>query len=411
MKILLIHTSYQHPGGEDVVFEQEGELLQRAGHKVVVYRRTNWEVEKYSGTRRLQLAKHAVWAVDSHRDVAELLRKHRPDVVHIHNTFMMISPSVHWACREAEVPVVQTLHNYRLLCPDATFYRDERVCEECATHSLWRGIRHKCYRDSRAASAAVAVMLAIHRSLGTWTQLVARYIALTEFARQKFIGGGLSPDRIAVKPNFVSPDPGPKDGIGDYAIFVGRLSPEKGVKTIVAAWKQLPISIPLVIIGEGPLRDSLESRVISYGLNGVSFRGRMSREEVLNAVKGARFLVLPSECYENFPMSIAEAFACGVPVICSRHGGMQEIVTDGRTGLHFTPADSQDLATKVEFAWTHPREMEGMGRDAREEYNVKYTAQRNYEMLIEIYTKAIVARGQKVCAQETRQPSLQSVTD
>ena len=232
MKILLIHSSYQQPGGEDVVFEQECQLLQRGGHEVVTYRRDNWEAERYSGVGRLQLAKHAVWATDAHRDVAELLRKHRTDVVHIHNTFMMISPSVHWACREADVPVVQTLHNFRLRCLDATFYRDNRVCEECATHSLWRGILHKCYRDSRAASATVALMLAIHRSLDTWTQTVGCFIALTEFARQKFIAGGLPQDRIAVKPNFISPDPGRKDGIGDYAIFLGRLSPEKGVRTL-----------------------------------------------------------------------------------------------------------------------------------------------------------------------------------
>src|SRR5450759_4824237 len=265
MKILLIHTSYQQPGGEDVVFEQECSLLQRAGHEVIVYRRDNWEAEKYSGAQRLQLAKNAVWSGDSHREVQSLLRRHRPDVVHIHNTFMMISPSVHWACREADVPVVQTLHNYRLFCPAANFYRGDRPCEECATHSLWRGIRHKCYRDSRAASATVALMLIIHRSLGTWTKTVACFIALTEFARQKFIAGGLPQDRIAVKPNFVSADPGRKDRTGDYAIFLGRLSPEKGVRTLVSAWKQLRLSVPLVIVGEGPLRGELENQVISCG--------------------------------------------------------------------------------------------------------------------------------------------------
>ncbi|MGO9021232.1 MAG: glycosyltransferase family 4 protein [Syntrophobacteraceae bacterium] len=389
MKLLLIHSSYQQPGGEDVVFEQESTLLQRAGHEVIVYRRNNWEAEKYSCVRRLQLAKHAMWAVDSHRDVAELLRKHRPDVVHIHNTFMMISPSVHWACREADVPVVQTLHNYRLRCPDANFYRDDRVCEECATHSLWRGIRHKCYRDSRAASATVALMLAVHRSLGTWTKTVACFIALTEFARQKFIAGGLPPHRIAVKPNFVSPDPGRTDAISDYAIFLGRLSPEKGVRTLVSAWKQLRLSIPLVIIGEGPLRSELESQVISCGLNSISFRGQVSREEALGAVRKARFLVLPSECYENFPMSVAEAFACGTPVICSQLGAMEELVCDGRTGLHFKAHDSEDLAAKCEWAWNHPHEMEAMGICARQEYESKYAAEKNYASLMEIYERVM----------------------
>jgi glycosyltransferase involved in cell wall biosynthesis len=393
MKILLIHTSYQQPGGEDVVFEQECSLLQRAGHEVVVYRRDNWEAEKYSGAHRLQLAKNALWSGDSHREVQSLLRRHRPDVVHIHNTFMMISPSVHWACRDADVPVVQTLHNYRLFCPAANFYRDGRVCEDCATHSLLRGIRHKCYRDSRTVSATVALMLAIHRSLGTWTKTVACFIALTEFARQKVIAGGLPQGRIAVKPNFVSADPGQKGGPGDYAIFLGRLSPEKGVRTLVLAWKQLRLSIPLVIVGEGPLRGELESQAISCGLKGVSFRGQVSREEALGAVKKARFLVLPSECYENFPMSIAEAFACGTPVICSQLGAMEELVRDGRTGLHFKAHDSEDLAAKCEWAWSHPQELMAMSICARQEYESRYTAEKNYASLMDIYARAMKGSG------------------
>ena len=316
-------------------------------------------------------------------------------MVHIHNTFMMISPSVHWACRQANVPVVQTLHNVRLCCPDAKFYRNDRVCEECATHSLWRGILHKCYRDSRAASAAVVLMLAIHRSLGTWTQTVACFIALTEFARQKFIAGGLPRDRIAVKPNFVSPDPGRREETGDYAIFLGRLSPEKGVKTLVSAWKQLGFSIPLVIIGEGPLRCEMESQVISSSLNSVSFRGQVSREEALGAVKKARFLVLASECYENFPMSIAEAFACGTPVICSQLGAMEELVCDGRTGLHFKAHDSEDLAAKCEWAWNHPNELKAMSICARQEYESKYTAGKNYASLMAIYARAMTSTSRR----------------
>jgi glycosyltransferase involved in cell wall biosynthesis len=236
-------------------------------------------------------------------------------------------------------------------------------------------------------------MLAVHRSLGTWMRMVAYYIALTEFARRKFIAGGLPPERIAVKPNFVSLDPGRKDGAGDYAIFLGRLSPEKGVRTLVSAWKQLRLSIPLVIIGEGPSRCELEDRVISCGLRGVSFRGQVSREDALDAVKKARFLVLPSECYENFPMSIAEAFACGTPVICSQLGAMAELVCDGRTGLHFKAQDCVDLAAKCQWAWNHPHELHAMSICARQEYKSRYTAEKNYATLMDIYARAMTKSG------------------
>jgi len=305
----------------------------------------------------------------------------------------MVSPSIYSACKEAHVPVVQTLHNYRLLCPAAIFYRDAHVCEECAEHNLWHAVFYGCYRKSRAESAGVALMLEAHRLLRTWTRMVHSYVALTEFARRKFIAGGLPPDRIVTKPNFVHPDPGDHIDSGQYALFVGRLSPEKGLETLLAAWKPLAKGISLIIVGDGPLRARLAVAATQFGLDNVSFRGRLTRAETLQAIKGASFLIFPSGCYENFPMSIAEAFACGVPVVCSRLGAMEEIVADGLTGLHFTPGNAGDLAAKVEWAWTHPVEIAAMGRAARAEYEAKYTAERNYQMLMEIYQKAVGAKG------------------
>jgi len=246
---------------------------------------------------------------------------------------------------------------------------------------------HACWRGSRAGTAVVVAMLTIHRLLKTWQEQVDRYIALTEFARQKFIEGGLPAEKIVVKPNFVHPDLGMGRHEGDYALFVGRLSPEKGIQTLLRAWRHLK-GVPLKIAGDGPLRAKLEGFVKNEGLEGVEILGRRPREDVFRLMREARVLVFPSEWYEGFPMTIAEAFACGLPVIASRLGAATEIVEDGRTGLLFEPGNPEDLAAKVKWAWQHPKEMEEMGREARQEYEQKYTAERNYEMLMDIYKRA-----------------------
>ena len=354
MKIALVHNEYQQPGGEDVVFEQEKRILERGGHEVVTYRRSNHEIAELSAIGRRTLVIRTVWASDTHHDFGALLDREKPDVVHVHNTFVMISPSIYSACRKRGIPVVQTLHNFRLLCPGAQFLRDGKICEDCVDHSLVRSVWHGCYRDSRPATASVALMLAWHRREGTWDELVDRYIALTDFARNKFIASGFAPGKIVVKPNFVDPDPGAK--LGTSALYIGRLSKEKGLHTLLDAWKRLPKSCSLDIVGEGPQKKELEEEAQRCGLAAIQFRGQLSHTESLAAMKSARCLILPSEWYEGFPMTIAESFACGTPIICSKLGAMEEIVDDSRTGLHFTPGDFEDLARKVEWASpTHPK--------------------------------------------------------
>jgi glycosyltransferase involved in cell wall biosynthesis len=389
VKVLLVHNGYQQPGGEDVVFDQEHQMLKNAGHDTVLYRRSNWDVNEYRGLRKIVLAKRTVWASDTKREFLQLLQSEKPEVVHVHNTFVMISPSIYSACREAGVPVVQTLHNYRLLCPSATLFRDGKICEDCVTGSLLRGVQHACYHNSRSATAVVALMLATHRLRGTWQNEVACFVALTEFSRQKLIEGGLPAEKIMVKPNFVHPDPAARTGDGDYALFVGRLSPEKRVSTVLAAWKQLQFPVPLLVLGGGPEQTQLQAQAVHDGLTHIRFLGQVPREQTIAAINNARFLVFSSEWYENFPVTIAEAFACATPVLASRMGAMQEIVSDGRTGLHFSAGDSEDLARKVEWAWTHRDEMRAMGVGARTEYETKYTAEKNYPLLMEIYRKAI----------------------
>ena len=389
MKLLIVHNSYQQPGGEDVAFAQECQLLESHGHTVLTYQRSNHEIEAMTGFERLALTKNIVWGENSRRQIRGLLRAERPDLVHVHNTFMMVSPSVYQACQEMRVPVVQTLHNFRLLCPAFSLFRDGHVCEECPTNGLWRSVWHGCYRNSRAMTANVALMLQVHRVSQTWNNSVDTYVALSEFARQKFVDGGLPSGKLCVKPNFVCPDPGERDRPGDYAIFVGRLSPEKGVTTLLAAWERLRLSIPLVIVGDGPLRPSLEDRCRKGNLSTVKFTGRLTMDETRNAIRQAAFLVAPSLWYEGFPMIICEAFACGTPVLCSRLGTLQEIVTDHGTGLHFMAGNAEDLADKAEWAWNNRGPMAAMGRSARHTFETRYTADKNYDLLMQIYDQTV----------------------
>jgi glycosyltransferase involved in cell wall biosynthesis len=393
MNILLVHNAYQQWGGEDTVFEQELAMLRDAGHRVATYRRSNHEIEDYGPLNRLALVRETVWSETSRRDFARVLARQEPDIVHVHNTFQVISPSIYWACYDAQVPVVQTLHNYRLFCPSGDFLRRGEVCEECVEHSLWRSVRYACYRHSRTQSAVVATMLAYHRHEQTWTRCIDTYIALSEFARQKFIAAGLPADRVVVKPNFVHPDPGSQQSQGEYAIFVGRLSAEKGVQTLISAWVRLATSIPLVVVGDGPLYEDLRTQATERVLNCVVFKGRMPREATLEAIKRARFLILPSECYENFPLTIPEAYACGVPVIAAAIGALQELVEDEITGVKFRVGDAADLAEKVEWAWTHPERTSEMGRRARRTYEEKYTGKKNYLLLKSIYDRVLAQRG------------------
>lgn len=389
LSIVSVYNRYLNRGGEDEVFESEAKLLSQFGCSVRLV--TEQTEAPNNICEKVGLAVECAWSSKWHKRFKALLKQARPDVVHVHNVFPVMSPSIYYACREANIPVVQTLHNYRLVCPAATFYRDGQVCEDCVEHGLGRSVVHGCYQQSRSGTAAIALMLQLHRKMNTWTQTIDRYIALTDFAREKFVAAGLPDDKFRVKPNFIDPDPGQSGCTREYAIFVGRLVHWKGIRTILSAWKSLPI--PLTIVGDGPLQSDVADAITQGLLSAVSYRGRLPREETIAAMKRARFLVFPSQWYEGFPMTIVEAFACSVPVICAGLGSMKEIVADGRTGLHFEAGNAEDLAAKVRWAWAHPKEMEVMGRQARAEYEAKYTAKRNGEMLIDIYRDAIAARA------------------
>ncbi len=392
MVILYIHNYYQRPGGEDARVRQERDLLASAGHRIVEYTRQSGDIVLNGLASQLRLGFNAIWSQPSYAELASLLARERPDVAHVHNIVPLISPSVYYACAKAGVPVVQTLHNFRLFCPAGNFLRQGRVCEECIEHTLLRSVRHRCYKNSVSATATLALMLAGQRALGAWNNKIDCYVACTDFARKKFIEGGLPAEKIVVKPCFVHPDPGCRSGGGNSVLFAGRLSPEKGLRTLIRSWTHLKDDVPLRIAGDGPLRIELETEIRQCGIKNIELLGHLSPAETLAEMKRARFLVFPSECYEGLPLTIAESFACGVPIVASRIGSMMELVKDAQTGLHFTSGDPQDLAAKIEWAWTHPEAMREMGVNARAEFQEKYLPEQNYQMLMQINERVIQSR-------------------
>lgn len=383
-RVLVVHNAYLQRGGEDAVVEAEADLLQQHGHEVLLYRRDNADISQAS---KGALLAEIFWSRRTMRDLDSIVVNFAPSLVHVHNIFPLISPSLYWAASRHRLPVVQTLHNFRLLCPQAMLLREGRVCEDCLGRLPWRGVVRRCYRDSLAQSSALAGMLGMHRALGTWQRKVTRYIALNEFCRAKFIAGGLPENRISVKPNFVDVARDESE-IRRGGLFVGRLSPEKGIAVLSDALARVP-GLTIKVIGEGPLASSLTEKT------GLTLHGAQSQAAVLVAMCRAAYLVMPSIWYENFPRTLVEAFACGLPVIASRLGAMTELIEEGHTGLLFTPGDADDLAAKIAWAEQHPDAMRAMGENARRAYEATYTPEINYRQLMAIYGQATaeVAHG------------------
>jgi len=386
MKILLVHNRYRIPSGEDTFLPVERSMLEERGHDVALLEANNIEISGALG--QLKAGVGAIYSRHGKRRVAVELARFHPDVMHVHNFFPLFSPSIYSAAHEAGVAVVQTLHNYRLVCPNASFFRDGHVCEDCLGVAFpLPGVIHACYRGSRLATAPVAAMLATHRAMGTWREGVDAYIARSEFSRQKLVAGGLPADRMFVQPGFVYPAPPVGNGEGGYALCVGRLSEEKGISTLLAAWKQLEAEIPLKIVGDGPLANIVKSATDTTPA--IEWLGQVSREHVADLMQRASLLIFPSIWYETFGLVIAEAFAAGLPVVASNLGTMSTLVQHRQTGLHFRPGDADDLVTQVRWARSHPAEIQEMRRAARREFEAKYTRDRNYDVLLNIYQTAM----------------------
>jgi glycosyltransferase involved in cell wall biosynthesis len=385
MRILFIHSRYQIAGGEESVVEAEIELLQSRGHEVLRYLRDNHEV---SGQSRLSLLRDTLWSSSSHEAVQQLVAAHRIEVVHIHNTLPLVSPSVYWAASRAGAAVVQTLHNFRWLCPQGTLLREGAICESCIGKIPWRSIQHRCYRNSAVQSAVMTATYSLHTALGSLHQQADRIIALTDFARDKFIEGGFPANKMVVKLNFVEDTVAvaplaslQRSGV----LYVGRLSEEKGPDVFVDAARLVPDE-QFEMLGNGPLADTLARPA------NVAFAGAVPKAQVLGAMQRAMALVLPSRCYEGLPMTLVEAFCQGLPVIASRLGAFPSLIDDGVTGLLFDPGNANDLARKVQWCRDRPESVASMGLAARAMYERRYTAESNYTQMLSIYHAAIAHR-------------------
>jgi glycosyltransferase involved in cell wall biosynthesis len=387
MKILMLHNRYLIPGGEDQSAAAEAELLRRHGHEVELLEEDNRRVEALGKART---SMRTLWSPESLRRVETKLRAGRFDILHVQNFFPLWSPSVYYAASRCDVPVVQTLRNYRLICSNAVFFRENHACEDCLGRFVpWPGILHACYRDSRAASSVVAAMIGLHKIAGTWQRRVTTYIALTDFAREKYIAGGLPAEKIVVKPNFVDPAPSRGNGGGGYALFVGRLSSEKGIATMIEAWKSANGALPLKIAGDGPLLELVKAAATSN--SSIEYLGRTAPEDTLELMRRAELLVFPSGSYEGMPRTVIEAFAVGTPVLASNIGATASMVTPNETGFHFAPGNVAELREKVEWCSANLDRVNDLRAAARRAFESSYTGAANVELLLRIYRKPLVS--------------------
>jgi glycosyltransferase involved in cell wall biosynthesis len=380
-RVVIVHNRYQLPGGEDAVAAHELDLLARNGWETRAWYVSNDVISNtWSKITTVVRISYSRLARD---ELARIIAEFKPAVVHVHNFFPMLSPSLYDACRTTGVAVVQTLHNYRTICPGGQLFRDDHVCEDCIGRSPYHAALHGCYRGSRIGSLAVARMVNTHHRRGTWSHKVDRFIALSAFAKSKFVAGGFPENRIVVKPNFAFDlsvtGSAPRAG----ALYVGRLSTEKGIDTLLRAWNGL--DVPLRLVGDGPLRESVET---AAGPSLIAL-GWKTPGEIAVEMSRSAFLVVPSVWPEGFPMVIAEAFCQGLPVIASRIGSLAEIIEDGATGLFFSAKDADELAAKVRWAHQHPERMRMMGTNARKRYEEKYSPNANFQQLTKIYAAAI----------------------
>ncbi|MBS1705761.1 MAG: glycosyltransferase family 4 protein [Armatimonadetes bacterium] len=384
MKILLAHTRYRQRGGEDSVVDAEIEMLRKGGHDVVFWEKSN---EPLSSMSPLEQFKTTISNPQAVAELGDLLRSEKPDVVHFHNTFQWMSPAVVEAAHDQGFPVVQTLHNYRLLCCNGVLYRDGAVCEQCVSKSLkWPGVLHACYRSSKPASLAVAMML--RHALPIYRDKVHRIICITEFSKAKHVEGGLTAEKIAVKSNFI-PDPGVGNGSGNYALFIGRFSVEKGIHILLEAWSRVR-GHTLKLIGDGPLESEMKA---NYGhFPHIEFLGAQPKSEVIRLLQNASLSVLPSVCYEGaIPMTVIESLACGTPCLSANLGGMPELNND--PSLVYADSNSESLSQKSQHLLDHPEHLQTLRKQARGLYESRFTEAHALEQANRVYADAISARS------------------
>lgn len=397
-RVLQIHTRYRRRGGEDVVVEAERALLEGAGVEVKQVLFDNNDLDDRDFLSRLRAATSAVWSRSSAERVRRAVERHRPDVVHVHNTFLAASPSIYGASSEAGAAVVQTLHNYRFACPAGTAFRDGVPCTECVGRFVpWPAVMHGSYRGSRRQSAVAALSVVVPKAFGIVPRGIDAYIALTGFQRDLLVRGGLPPDRVRVVPNFLEPDPGIGGDRRNGVLFVGRLDIEKGIETLLVAAARVPGVVR--VVGDGPLRSWVEAAAAA-GV--IEFLGPQPHERVIDEIGRSIAVVIPSIWYEGMPMTLVEAFATGTPVIVSRIGGLAELVSDGVTGLHCAPGDADQLAASIGIAISDPDRLQRAGAAARDQYLRHWCGETHLTALLDVYQMAMFRNRTRLRRARTR---------
>lgn len=386
MKIVMCHEYYQRRGGEDEVFDLEASLLSRMGHEVIIVTEHNDTIKQHSLIRTGVLS---IWNHGQYRHFKNLVLEEKPDIVHFYNTFPLVSPAAIHGAKAGGATVVQSLHNYRLMCINASLFRAMGPCETCIGRALpLAGTVHGCYHDSRVQSAAVMAISATHRMASTWTKKVDLFLlGSTEFAVPRFEAQGIAKEKIVLKPNFVYPDPGVGDASGKYALFVGRFDPEKGISDLLDAWRKHESSRKLVIVGDGPLSEEVARAADRY--SNIEWLGRLSLDDLYQTLKRAAFLIFPSRWYEAMPRIILDSFAVGTPVLSSRIGVMQHLVTEDVNGGFFEPGDIDSLHKQSGQMFLKLTNSQDMRVAARQQFENNYTAERNYEAILSAYRRAL----------------------
>jgi len=404
LRVLMLHNRYREFGGEDAVLDAESKMLQANGVEVQVVFFDNQVERGHELLGTLEMGRHSAWSKDSARRITQICRQFRPQVAHVHNFWMRMTAAAHEACQAEGVPTVQTLHNFRPLCLNAQFLRKGIICQDCLGKVPWRGVLRRCYRNSMVSSAAVANMIMVNRRRRTWQELVDAFLVMSEHTRSQFIAGGFPAERILVKTNFIE-DPGMVTTLPSSShtiAYVGRLSPEKGVHNLLAAWAKLAPAEParLLIVGDGPARSDLQRQALQLGFPepDVVFAGWKSREEVKTLLSSVRAWVLPSLWFEGggCPISLVEALAAGRPAIVSQLGGLSEVVEHERNGLLCTPGDLSHLASAIARILSDDALADSLGAGARRTFETRHMPAPNFQRLMEIY--AFAQRHHEECA-------------
>jgi glycosyltransferase involved in cell wall biosynthesis len=390
MKILICHNYYKHRGGECQTVIREKRLLESRGHKVVLFTKDNKDIDHYNLIQKIVLSTGVVFSFDTYKKITKILKVEKPDIVHIHNVFPLISPSVYYAHKNLKVPFIQTVHNYRFLCPNGLFLDNNcKLCQRCENGAFVNAVLHKCYRNSYLQSLGMALTLYIHRNLKTFLNRIDFFISPSNFLKQKLVEGGIPTEKIVVKPHFIECEKmKPSYEYDNYAVYMGRLSPERGLFNLLEAWKKIS-GVTLRVIGDGIIRRGLEEYVVREKIPNVEFLGFVDGDSRFEILGKAMFSVLPCRCYENMPYAALESFACGVPIIASRIGGLGELVADGVTGFLFEVGNIEDLIQKVFQLINNKQLLLEMRYNTRRHAEEHFSEDTAYRSIMDIYNKTL----------------------